>query len=73
MPTVIVPALSVSVAAFCVWLLVRIVNRRERWAMWTAAILTVVAAGLAIWWWTRPQDGILFDPIEMQSESNSVQ
>ncbi len=31
-------------AAFCVWLTVRIVNRRERWAKWLAlalAILTV--------------------------------
>jgi hypothetical protein len=28
---------GVAFAAFCVWLTVRIVNRRERWAKWTAA------------------------------------
>ncbi|MBI3862974.1 MAG: hypothetical protein HY290_13870 [Planctomycetia bacterium] len=26
-------------AAFCVWLVVRIVNRKERWAMWTLATI----------------------------------
>ncbi|HEY3965718.1 MAG TPA: hypothetical protein VGM05_14265 [Planctomycetaceae bacterium] len=38
-------ALSVFGAAFaalCVWLTVRVVNRRERWAKWTAAMLLVV-------------------------------
>jgi hypothetical protein len=35
--TLILPALAVVFAAFCVWLVVRIVNRRERWAKWTLA------------------------------------
>jgi hypothetical protein len=27
---------GVAFAALCVWLMVRIINRRERWAKWTA-------------------------------------
>jgi hypothetical protein len=34
--------LAVSIAAFCVWLTVRIVNRRERWAKRTAVAMFVV-------------------------------
>jgi len=34
---VLLPAVAVVFAAFCVWLTVRIVNRRERWAKWTLA------------------------------------
>ena len=34
--TIVLPALGVAFAAFCVWLGVRIVNRRERWAIRTA-------------------------------------
>lgn len=30
--TVMLPTLAVAFTAFCVWLTVRIVNRRERWA-----------------------------------------
>src|SRR5436190_19003952 len=33
--------LGVVFTAFCVWLTVRIVNRRERWAKWTLAALVV--------------------------------
>jgi hypothetical protein len=33
-------AFGVAFVAFCVWLGVRIVNRRERWAKWTLATLT---------------------------------
>ena len=40
--SIILPALAVAFAAFCVWLTVRIVNRRERWAKWTAAAMAVV-------------------------------
>jgi hypothetical protein len=32
--------IGVAITAFCVWLAVRIVNRRERWAKW-AAVATV--------------------------------
>jgi hypothetical protein len=28
---------GVAFAAFCAWLTVRIINRRERWAEWTLA------------------------------------
>jgi hypothetical protein len=41
--TILLPTLAVAFAAFCVWLTVRIVNRRERWATWTAVLLAVVA------------------------------
>jgi hypothetical protein len=34
--TILLPALAIAFAAFCVWLTVRIVNRRERWAKWMA-------------------------------------
>lgn len=40
----ILPILSVAFASFCVWLAVRIVNRRERWAKWTAVALIVSAS-----------------------------
>jgi hypothetical protein len=52
---ILLSALSVVVAAFCVWLAVRIVNRREQWAKWTAfglfAVLVVypLSAGPACW------------------------
>jgi hypothetical protein len=36
---------SAALAAVCIWLAVRIVNRRERWAMRTAAVLIVVFVG----------------------------
>lgn len=36
--------LGVAFAVFVVWLAVRIVNRRERWAKWTAVALAVVVA-----------------------------
>jgi hypothetical protein len=39
--TVLLSAMSVTFAGFCVWLGVRIVNRRERWAKRTAAGLFV--------------------------------
>jgi hypothetical protein len=35
--SIVLPALAIAFAASCVWLAVRIVNRRERWAKWTAA------------------------------------
>ena len=28
-----------AIAAFCIWLAVRFVNRRERWAKWTLAVV----------------------------------
>jgi hypothetical protein len=38
---IVLPALVVALAAFCIWLSVRIVNRRERWARRTAFALLV--------------------------------
>ena len=35
--TLFLSTLAVAFAALCVWLTVRIVNRRERWAKWTLA------------------------------------
>jgi hypothetical protein len=40
--TIALPTLAIAFAAFCVWLAVRIVNRRERWAKWLAAGLMLV-------------------------------
>jgi cytochrome bd-type quinol oxidase subunit 1 len=46
---------GVAFAAFCVWLVVRIINRRERWAKWTLAMmiglpaLYVLSIGPAAW------------------------
>jgi hypothetical protein len=37
--TILLPALAVACAAFCVWLAVRIMNRRERWAKRTLTLL----------------------------------
>jgi hypothetical protein len=44
--SIVLPALGVGFAAFCVWLGVRIFNRRERWAKWTAVAL----AGLLVFY-----------------------
>src|SRR5579859_1453635 len=41
--TILVPALAIAFAALCVWLGVRIVNRRERWAKCTVAAVVVLA------------------------------
>ena len=46
---------AVAFAAFCVWLTVRIVNRRERWAKWTLAAVVGVpmlyVATFGPWCW----------------------
>jgi hypothetical protein len=58
--TILFPALAIAFAAFCVWLTVRIVNRRERWAKWTAItpavspVLYVPGFGPACWWLSEP-------------------
>jgi hypothetical protein len=54
--TIILPTLAIAFAAFCVWLTVRIINRRERWAKWTLAVIValpvlyVESFGPACWW-----------------------
>ena len=51
----IMATLAVAFAAFCVWLTVRIVNRRERWAKWTLTalfgvpVLYVLSFGPVCW------------------------
>jgi len=37
--------LGISLAAFCVWLAVRLVNRRERWAKWTGLVIGIALIG----------------------------
>ncbi len=63
--TITIPALSVAFAAFCVWMTVRIVNRQERWAKWSAVSMILICVyGVAyaammqpclLFW--RPGDG----------------
>jgi hypothetical protein len=69
---------GVAFAAFCVWLTVRIYNRRERWATRTAAALVVLlvlyplSAGPFTWlvfhgWlpdWAMPVVHGLYRPLE---------
>ena len=67
--TIILPAMAVAFPAFCVWLPVRIVNRRERWAKWTLAIVLALAypASLGPWCylmgrlhpWSRQRSGYI--------------
>jgi len=60
--SIAIPAVGVAFAAFCLWLAVRIVNRRERWAKWTLAVavtvpvLYVASFGPACWWISRYGD-----------------
>jgi hypothetical protein len=56
---IVLTALAVTFAATCVWLTVRIVNRRERWAKRTAVAITVatilymLSTGPAAWIWVH--------------------
>ena len=58
--TNLVPTLAIAFVAVCVWLLVRIINRRERWAKWTLAVIAglpvlyVASFGPACWWLSEP-------------------
>jgi hypothetical protein len=74
--TIGLPALAASFAAFCVWLAVRIVNRRERWAKRTLAIvlfgtpaLYVLSFGPACWFAKPPRQE--FSSIETWNYSPS--
>src|SRR5262245_46669485 len=40
MDDAILAVFGVTFSAFCIWLTVRIVTRRERWAIWTAVWLS---------------------------------
>jgi hypothetical protein len=74
--TGMVTALSIfgiAYAALCVWLTVRIVNRRERWAKWMAVVVVVAALyvlgfGPACWAvgrgsWKAEHAAVLFRPL----------
>lgn len=58
---VVLSIVGTAFAALCVWLIVRIVNRRERWAKWTLAgvlgvpMLYVASFGPACWISSRVQ------------------
>jgi hypothetical protein len=58
-PEILLPTLAVALAAFCIWVAVRIVNRRERWAKRTLALvlglpmLYALSFGPACWIATR--------------------
>ncbi|HEY2251160.1 MAG TPA: hypothetical protein VGH74_08875, partial [Planctomycetaceae bacterium] len=57
------PIVGFAFVAFCVWLTVRIVNRRQRWAKWTLAtvvgfpVLYVASFGPACWISSRTETG----------------
>jgi hypothetical protein len=59
---------GVAFAAFCVWLGVRIVNRRERWAKWMLAtvvglpVLYVASFGPVCWWFIKASSPVTFTP-----------
>jgi hypothetical protein len=42
--TIFLPALTIAFVSLCIWLTVRIINRQERWAKWTAVAIPVVMA-----------------------------
>lgn len=54
--------IGVGYVAICAWLGIRIVNRRERWAKWTALalsiapVLYVLSSGPAVWIYERTDD-----------------
>jgi hypothetical protein len=56
-------SLTAAFGAFCVWLTIRFVNRRERWAKWTLAVtvglpvLYVASFGPACWISSRAEMG----------------
>src|SRR5436189_311270 len=84
--SIALPALAVVLAAFCVWLTVRIVNRREGWAKWALATmigmpaLYVASFGPACWLGDRDMlsDELIdyvFEPLAtgcINSRSNTV-
>jgi hypothetical protein len=72
---IVLPAVIVAFAALCIWLTVRIINRREIWAKWTLAAVIGVPAlyplsfGPACWVTSRLNFGahsisVLYRPIE---------
>jgi hypothetical protein len=71
--------LGLAVAAIGIWLSVRIINRRERWAIWTAVVMIALLAypmsvGPVLWMdfhgltpaWT--QDVPIYWPVQWMRE-----
>jgi hypothetical protein len=65
---------AITFAAFCVWLGVRIVNRRERWAKWTAGVIGYpLSIGPVVWLlyrkmlpeWAPHVVGVLYYPLQI--------
>jgi len=56
---ILLPTLAVAFAALCIWLTVRIVNRRERWAKWTLAGVVALAyvASIGPWYYVAARIG----------------
>jgi hypothetical protein len=53
---VIMPVVLVAFAAFGIWLALRTLNRRERWAKWTALVWMLLGYPLSIgpaWWFSQ--------------------
>ena len=70
---IILPTLAVAFAAFCVWLTVRIINWRERWARQTLAgvvslpVLYVLSMGPAFYladWLGTSSFMVIYEPLE---------
>jgi|GEM_PF-3443515 len=73
--TLVLFIFGITSAAFCVWLTVRIINRRERWAKWMLAaivgmpVLYVASFGPAVWlvartdWMPRGPTAVVFSPL----------
>jgi|SRR5579863_9504478 len=72
--TILLPTLAATFAALYVWLTMRIVNRRERWAKWTLAgvvgvpMLYVLSFGPACWLavhqkWIRGTVNSVYSPV----------
>jgi len=61
--SIVLPASVIAFAALCVWLTVRIYNRRERWAKWTLTtvislpVLYVASFGPACWLTSQMDSG----------------
>src|SRR5882724_3715941 len=64
--SILLPALAIAFAAFCVWLTVRIVNRRERWAKWTLAAVVALAypASIGPWYYVAERFGFESPAVE---------
>jgi len=60
--SIVLPAVSVAFAGLCVWLGVRVYNRRERWAKRTLAavvalpVLYFLSFGPVCWWLLSPHE-----------------